>query len=103
MITRDTALGFAVLLLSAALFLGVSCPAKHGEEPFTDDEMSEPLPQYPDQEILGDEEVLYEQGEVEEDEFGRRKDPTREAGEIMVAIGYVGMIVGGLLLPLFAL
>jgi len=101
--TRDTALGIAVLVLCTALAFGISCSSTLGEPASPQEEMAEPLPDFPDQEIVGEEEVLYEEGEVEEDEFGRRKDPTRDAGEIMVAIGYIGMIVGGMLLPLFAL
>jgi hypothetical protein len=53
----------------------------------------------PDQELLGEEIVL-----EQEDEFGRpRRGAETVAGQLLVALGYVAMVVGALVLPWLAL
>jgi hypothetical protein len=57
-------------------------------------------PQFPGQQVVGEEEVLFEK----EDEFGRPvAGPAGKTGEFLVVVGYIGTIVAGILLPLFAL
>jgi hypothetical protein len=50
---------------------------------------------------IGPEQVLSDEGE--ELEIGKPKTVGGVAGELLVVVGYLGMIVGGILLPLLVL
>lgn len=96
--TRCAPWALAMLLL----FLGAaSCAGSVTDEP-APSAPPEPYAQFPDQQIVGDEEILYD---YEEDEWGRpkKKGGQETAGEFLVAAGYVGMILASIVLPLLAL
>jgi hypothetical protein len=96
---RESVVRTGALALLAALLVVGACTATLSRDPFLFDDEPVAMAQFPDQELLGDEEVL-----AEEDEFGRTpQGPTAKAGEILTAVTYVGMIVAGILLPLLAI
>ena len=87
---------FACIAIAAACSWGVS----DDTDPFTDEWAG--MPEYPDQEIIGGEEVLDEL--AQEDDFGNPlKGGTETAGEIVTTVGYVAMIAVSFVLPLLAL
>lgn len=101
MLHRDKPLRRASWVLAAILGCAAACAGAVGDEP-EPPPLEESYAQFPDQEIVGDEEVIYD---YEEDEWGRPKEKSGEdtAGEFLVAVGYVGMIVASFVLPLLAL
>ncbi|MGH7857697.1 MAG: hypothetical protein ACREQY_10245 [Candidatus Binatia bacterium] len=91
--------------MAALVFVVVSvlagCVGSWRDEPPRPEDQQAAVVQspFPGQQIVGDEEVLYE----EEDEFGRPITPTGKAGEFLVAATYIGTILAAIILPLLAL
>lgn len=102
MLRRDKPIRTAVWLLASVFACALSCAGTVGDDP-EPPPVEEPAAMFPDQEMVGGEEVLYD---YEEDEWGRpveKKTAQGTAGEFLVAVGYVSMIVASFVLPLLAL
>ena len=98
---RDKPLRAAGVLFAVALAGAAACAGSVSEPP-RPPSAEEVALQYADQQVIGDEEVLHDP--FEEDEFGRpKKGGADQAGEFLVAVGYVGMILASIVLPLLAL
>lgn len=90
----------ALLAFLAAIAVACSSGVSDAPDPFTEEWAG--MPEYPDQEIIGGEEVI--DGLAEEDEFGNPPMTTEEkAGEVVTVAGYVAMIAATFVLPLLAL
>jgi len=82
-----------MLLVLALGFGGIGCSAQLGQR----------KPNIVTAQDGGKEEVLSD-GDEDRDDFGRPKaSPDTVAGEFMVVLGYIGMIIGSAILPFLLL